>query len=218
MEKLEDEMKELVGREEVLWQQQAKALCFGGDRNSAFFHQRASERMVRNGIRRLKVEGVPWLLRPHSFQIAFQPKTLHADTKVATLFSVRGWNINLVRAEFKVMDANCILSIQLPSSQRQDEVVWHYNKVGKFSLWSIYKLACSLVTLVSSTMSMVGWNFISKSRVPPHIQLFEWRACNLALLTVLNLRTKGRVEGCHACGLAEDTMHVLLSCSFARMV
>ncbi|KAK4413594.1 hypothetical protein Salat_2772100 [Sesamum alatum] len=65
------------------------------------------------------------------------------------------------------MNADCILAIQLQASGRQDEVVWHYDKADKFSIRSAYKLACSLATLMSSTTSTAGWNFIWKSRVFP---------------------------------------------------
>ncbi|KAK4391579.1 hypothetical protein Sango_1935700 [Sesamum angolense] len=55
----------------------------------------------------------------------------------------------------------------------------------------------------------------------PKVQLLAWRACQEAILVCCNLRRKGLhiLTACMRCGNeAEDVLHVLLRCSFARQV
>ncbi|KAL0463004.1 UNVERIFIED_CONTAM: hypothetical protein Slati_0188000 [Sesamum latifolium] len=78
------------------------------------------------------VVGVPWLSRPISFQIIRKPKTLHLSTKVAALINESGWNVAVVTEEFDPINSNCILSIPLPDTSRPDELIWHFDKQGKW--------------------------------------------------------------------------------------
>ncbi|KAL0394948.1 UNVERIFIED_CONTAM: hypothetical protein Slati_4461000 [Sesamum latifolium] len=53
-----DKLEELYSQEELLWQQRAKALWLKeGDKNTAFFHARASERRDRKAIKALIDDG-----------------------------------------------------------------------------------------------------------------------------------------------------------------
>ncbi|KAL0409770.1 UNVERIFIED_CONTAM: hypothetical protein Sradi_1911400 [Sesamum radiatum] len=57
--------------------------------------------------------------------------------------------------------------------------------------------------------------------VPPKVALFAWRCAWDALPTTTNLKHRGApiTEGCVNCSEeAEDTLHALFSCSFARLV
>ncbi|KAL0433179.1 UNVERIFIED_CONTAM: putative mitochondrial protein, partial [Sesamum latifolium] len=95
----------------------------------------------------VSITGVPWLPRPMSFQLIFQPRSLQPDTKVVALcLDNSGWNETLISEEFEQIDADCILSILVPIEHGRDEIVWHYGKQGKFSVKSEYSLACHVAT------------------------------------------------------------------------
>jgi hypothetical protein len=58
---LEKEMDELLYREEILWMQRSRiAWLREGDRNTKFFHRRASWRSKKNRIRKLKHPDGTW--------------------------------------------------------------------------------------------------------------------------------------------------------------
>ncbi|KAL0418975.1 UNVERIFIED_CONTAM: hypothetical protein Sradi_1311000 [Sesamum radiatum] len=76
------------------------------------------------------IKRMPWLPRPHSFQLIFQPRTLTGDTKFAELINGNGWDEGLIMSVFEPCDALCILSIKLPESNGMDVLVWHYEKNG----------------------------------------------------------------------------------------
>ncbi|KAK4386390.1 hypothetical protein Sango_2509600 [Sesamum angolense] len=55
IEKLKDAIKDMAGKEEILWNQRAKALWLATrDRNTGFFHAKANERKVRKEIKLIK--------------------------------------------------------------------------------------------------------------------------------------------------------------------
>ena len=55
-----------------------------------------------------------------------------------------GWNSELIHQLFYRFDAEAICSIKLPISKAEDTVAWHFEKSGKFTVGSAYRLAASL--------------------------------------------------------------------------
>ncbi|KAL0462633.1 UNVERIFIED_CONTAM: hypothetical protein Slati_0150900 [Sesamum latifolium] len=131
-----------------------------------------------------------------TFQPIVRPRTLPEDAKVASLLNQhRDWNEELVRSEFLPSDAECILSIELQQTTSPDEIVWHFERKGKFT--------------------------VKSGQVPPKVRMFAWRCAQGALPTSHNLSRRGIKgdENCVRCeGDLEDLSHVLFSCSFARLV
>ncbi|KAL0449105.1 UNVERIFIED_CONTAM: hypothetical protein Slati_1466900 [Sesamum latifolium] len=167
------------------------------------------------------IVGVPWLPRPISFQIICKLKSLPEDTKVAALLDEAGWKEPLVRDEFLQIDAYCILSIRLPNTRSPDELIWHHGKKGKFTVKSAYQLACMLGTPASPSSRDGDWRLAWDLQLAPKIKLFIWKVYSNALPTMTNLRNRGlRLEGgCPLCdAMEEDIMHVLVRCSFARLI
>ncbi|KAL0439021.1 UNVERIFIED_CONTAM: hypothetical protein Slati_2385100 [Sesamum latifolium] len=131
------------------------------------------------------------------------------------------WNVDLIKAEFCPMGADCILGISLRGREKQDELVWHFEKNGKFSVRSAYSVACSLRDNVACSWSGCSWNFIWRSKAPPKVVMYAWCCASNAPPTTNNLRRRGVLvnDGCGDCLFEnDDALHVVLSCSFARLV
>ncbi|KAL0378825.1 UNVERIFIED_CONTAM: hypothetical protein Sradi_3188000 [Sesamum radiatum] len=162
------------------------------------------------------------------------PVLLASEAVVADLIDrdSRSWKTNLIHRVFDPEDAQIILGIPIGELSRSDSVIWHYGKEGKFSVKSAYYL--QLMSLSTNSASTSGgnageymqgrqdrWDLIWKSRTPPKVRMFIWKACQEAIPTQSNLARRIRVPGevCALCDLEEETtMHVLLKCTFARQV
>ncbi|KAL0430870.1 UNVERIFIED_CONTAM: hypothetical protein Sradi_0713000 [Sesamum radiatum] len=106
--------------------------------------------------------GQPWLPRPSTFQLVSRPATLPGCTKVVELISASGgWDVDPVRAEFCLFDAECILSIRFRVTGARDEIVWHYGKNGRFSVRSAYRAARALYREAEGSGLHKSWNFIT---------------------------------------------------------
>ena len=79
-----------------------------------------------------------WLPRPTTFR-PISPRTLAVDTKVVDLIGPeREWKMDLIRQYFVQEDADIIQRIPLPRSSARDELCWHYDKLGRYSIKSGY--------------------------------------------------------------------------------
>ncbi|KAL0446309.1 UNVERIFIED_CONTAM: putative ribonuclease H protein [Sesamum latifolium] len=95
---------------------------------------------VGNG-QSISIMGHPWLPRPSTFQLICRPTNLSEDSTVSTLITPnQEWDEHLIRTEFCALDADCILGISIGGSSVFDELVWHFEGNGKFSVRSAYKL------------------------------------------------------------------------------
>ncbi|KAL0443870.1 UNVERIFIED_CONTAM: hypothetical protein Slati_2109700 [Sesamum latifolium] len=105
--------------------------------------------------------------------------------------------------------------------EARDELVWHYKRNGAFSVKSAYRLAEELSEEGSCSQNGHSWNFIWRTKAPPKIALFAWMCVWDALPTTTNLKQRGAnvTDGCiNYPEEAEDSLHALFSCSFARLV
>ncbi|GAY69209.1 hypothetical protein CUMW_270170 [Citrus unshiu] len=81
-----------------------------------------------------------WIPRPCTFRPA-SPHTLPSDTTVATLLKENGgWNEELIRTHFLPVDTAAILKILVPTMPLRDELLWHFNQSGVYSVKSGYQL------------------------------------------------------------------------------
>ncbi|KAL0435056.1 UNVERIFIED_CONTAM: hypothetical protein Sradi_0213500 [Sesamum radiatum] len=101
------------------------------------------------------------------------------------------------------------------------ELVWHFEQNGRFIEKSAYMVVYQVWEEASASVQGNSWTFLWRSKAPPKVIMFAWRCAWNALPTVENLRRKGiRLEdGCVTCSSTnEDVLHVIRSCSFARLV
>lgn len=82
-----------------------------------------------------------WIPRPTSFRPILAP-SLPADAKVSELiYANHQWNNTLIEQHFAKEDAEIIKRIPLPRQPQNDELLWHYDKKGNYTVKSGYQLA-----------------------------------------------------------------------------
>ncbi|KAL0286539.1 UNVERIFIED_CONTAM: hypothetical protein Sangu_2472600 [Sesamum angustifolium] len=122
---------------------------------------------VGNG-RFLSIIDQLWLPRPKTFQLIGCLVSFQVDSKVEPLItSSKEWNEQLIGAEFYPADTKCILGISLRSGEVQDELIWHYESKGVFSVKSAYRLASELKEEGTCSQLAYSWNFIWKCKALP---------------------------------------------------
>lgn len=90
-------------------------------------------------------------------------------------------------------DANAIMNIPLPRNQNEDQVLWHYDKKGEYSVKSGYQIALKIKfpDIPSNSESRSNqWSVIWTLNLPEKIKIFLWRAAQNLLPTAVNLWTK----------------------------
>lgn len=66
------EINQLMVKENTLWMQQAKSFWLvGGDKNSKYFHSRATQRHWRNIITRIHNQAGEWVTHPNDIENSF---------------------------------------------------------------------------------------------------------------------------------------------------
>ena len=92
--------------------------------------------------------------------------------------------------------------------------LWKASKDGSFSVSSFF----SSITRSNMRNPMVS---IWKLKAPTRVVVFGWRVLRKIILTMENLRRRGKVvvNGCPMCLSEEETMdHLLLNCKVAQML
>ncbi|KAK9209014.1 hypothetical protein WN944_001375 [Citrus x changshan-huyou] len=165
-----------------------------------------------------------WLPRPTTFR-PISPRTLAVDAKVAELISPEGeWKRDMIQQHFIKEDVEIILMIPLPRHTTLDELCWHYDKLGKYSVKSGYQIA--LKEKISSAPNNSNpdprqWNAIWKLDLPKKIKIFMWRAVKNLLPTAENLWRMKVVPDpiCQICKRGVETyFHAMVECKAARKI
>ncbi|KAL0361466.1 UNVERIFIED_CONTAM: hypothetical protein Sradi_3831100 [Sesamum radiatum] len=163
------------------------------------------------GFRRLKEYNLA-LLAKQAWRVAMHPDTLCHQVLRQRYFP---------GSNFFAATTDCILSIPLKETGSHDEIIWHYEKKGMFSVHSVYALALMLEGVACSRKVTESWRFIWNARVSPKIKLFAWHCGLNTLPTLDNLQRRGigKEDRCPCCLLElENLSHLLVSCTFFRLV
>lgn len=89
----------------------------------------------------------------------------------------RQWDTELIQEVFGVEDFERILRTTPTPWVIGDNLIWHFDVKGKYTVKSAYYLAMQIIDGVHSygeTPQKLIWDF----RVPPKIRIFYWRLCN----------------------------------------
>ncbi|KAH9656895.1 putative reverse transcriptase/RNA-dependent DNA polymerase [Citrus sinensis] len=82
-----------------------------------------------------------WIPKPTSFK-PVSPPSLPSDTRVAELIKEDNqWNEDMICQHFLREDAEIILRIPIPSTPMADQILWHYDKKGIYTVKSGYQVA-----------------------------------------------------------------------------
>ncbi|KAK3224846.1 hypothetical protein Dsin_004708 [Dipteronia sinensis] len=164
---------------------------------------------------------IPW---PSTFKV-ISPTSLGTMTTVADLKLFSGaWNEELIRNSFLPDDASLILSIPCSSGNLSDKMIWHYDKLGSYSVKSGYYIGLSLGTNPSPlglNQAESWWKFLWRLKVPAKVKLLLWRACHNWVPSNDNLARRGvRVE--NACPICkrwhETTLHAMWCCPSLKSI
>jgi hypothetical protein len=169
-----------------------------------------------------------WLPRDYNLKPR-EGKTNSRIRKVNQLIlpNSNSWNKNLITQVCYPEDASLILSLKLHVQPCEDFIAWHYERNGKFSVKSAYKLAYNIHngvrwqagTSEASDNSRSIWKLIWTMHVPTKVRIFGWRTARDNLATNKNkfrrtLETQGT---CMICGMCDETsFHATVSCTKAR--
>lgn len=106
----------------------------------------------------------------------------------------------------------------------EDKFIWHYDKLGMYSIKPGYKWFQNLRLCISSAsenMLEILWTKTWKLNVPLKIRHFIWRVLKNILPSRLNLLNKGIdiIPSCPVCGRFQETVdRALSSCERAKLV
>lgn len=103
------------------------------------------------------------------------------------------WNEGLIRQIFYPFDADVMCKIPIPSSNAEDQLAWHYENNGVFSVKSAYKLAANLAQPSHTPSSSAReandrsiWDLIWKTNVAGKVWIFGSRVATKTLATKEN--------------------------------
>ncbi|KAL9450662.1 hypothetical protein AB3S75_012400 [Citrus x aurantiifolia] len=130
-----------------------------------------------------------WIPKPETLKPS-SPQSLPLCAVVANLIRNQQWKEEVIAQHFMKDEAATILSIPLPKSPQPDQIIWHYDKHGIYSVKSGYQIALKLKfteTASSSNNSKTHWDVIWAKEIPEKIKVFMWRAAQNLLPTAHNL-------------------------------
>lgn len=165
-----------------------------------------------------------WLPRPSTFRPVSAP-AIRVDSTVAELIDgQQRWKERLIHDSFAREDAEAILKIPLPKRPKEDQLIWHYDRRGKYSVTSGYQVAMRLKfpdQPCCSSQNSDLWGALWKLVVPEKRKIFLWRAINNLLPTSENLWKRKVVQEpiCQICSSNVETIsHALLGCKMAKKI
>ncbi|KAH9781318.1 putative non-LTR reverse transcriptase [Citrus sinensis] len=122
------------------------------------------------------------------------------------------------------VDAAMILKIPLLKEHLDDDVLWHYDKRGEYSVKSGYQLALRMKfpNAPSSLESMSQyWSALWSLELPEKIKIFMWRASNNLLPSTENMWKRKVIQEptCQICRKSiESISHALLEYKAAKSI
>lgn len=160
-----------------------------------------------------------------SDQMSTSTPSLPNDSYVIELIGADNtWDVAKIHQHFVKEDADLIISIPLPKEPKEDQLFWHYDKHGNYSVKSGYQITQKIrfpSPPSSSQTSLEVWKNLWSLMLPAKVRNFIWRAVKNVLPTADNLWQKKIIHDtiCQVCKRqAESIVHVLFKCKVVRKV
>lgn len=134
------------------------------------------------------------------------------------------WRVDKLEQHFMKEDIEAIFKILLLGGKEEDEVLWHFDKKGEYSVKSGYQLALNLNfpnEPESSDNSSRHWKIPWMLDLPEKVKIFMWRALKNILPTAENLWKRKSLQEpiCQRCKLQVETVsHALIECKTTRKI
>ncbi|KAL5786962.1 hypothetical protein ACOSP7_003911 [Xanthoceras sorbifolium] len=174
----ERDLENLLSKEELYWKQRSKVdWLLAGDKNSKFFHRRATARKKKNqisslldsrGVRRESEQGMSSVIFDYFSDLfrSIQPSSSDFYLKVASLISPssHSWDLAKLDQVFMAADRDSILKIPLSLGDCGDSLIWHFDKTGEYSfcmiLWGVWSERNAVLHSKSPRVSadLVSWS------------------------------------------------------------
>ncbi|KAM2964592.1 hypothetical protein FF2_022358 [Malus domestica] len=158
------------------------------------------------------------------------PTNVTLNTKVSSLIcpSTKSWDIEFLRPFISEVEIKAIYDIPLGNCSRRDRLIWTSSMTGNYSvrsgyhwLHSSWSLMRAHASFVPSTLGTSFWKAIWKTKAPPKIRHFLWRAVSEALAIVGGL-FKSRSASSPMCPICktqeESVLHMLLRCPWVEPI
>lgn len=171
-----------------------------------------------------------WIPSLQNFQIQTAKPPNSTIQWVADVINARTgkWDAQKLASEVSFSDLDAILSISLPIIKRGDNLVWHHNANGIYSVKSGYHIS-NQSRLVADQFKPQSsfqpnpklWKAIWKLNIPNKVKNFWWRVCRNSLASKENLfrRKCATSNVCPICNShVESIEHLLFFCSWTRAV
>ena len=174
----------------------------------------------------------PWIPRGKSRKPATPQRRNVILHKVSELINpVDGdWDEDLIKQTFNEKDAEEILQIPI-SEGNEDWLAWHFDKRGRFSVKSAYKVHVNLIKNEATKQTGEGsipnvqvsdfLGSISKVKCPPRVHHFIWRLAHNSHSMYMNINKRG-VELDTRCSMCsrffEDGGHIFFRCKHVKAV
>ncbi|KAK6146669.1 hypothetical protein DH2020_020538 [Rehmannia glutinosa] len=159
IKEVERKLERMLALEEYYWKQRSRADWLrGGDKNTKFFHRKATARRKKNWITKLKKGSGEW-----------------AEDEGSISREIQSYFQNIFSSSNPSWDDMEMVLASVDKLLRPDSIIWHYEKSGIYSVRSGYRLALKVVMLEDpSTIdtSSVWWRKMWKPRIPSKIKIF----------------------------------------------
>lgn len=174
--------------------------------------------------------GEAWIPSIPNFKIPVEkPSNSNISTVADVINNQLGkWDVHKLSSCLPKEVVDAIVAIPLPMVRRGDQLVWHYNSNGCYSVKSGYHIAHQFhleeqkeKPESSFKLKKDAWKILWKMKIPNKVKNFWWRACKNVLATKENLfkRKCARDRLCPICENETETVeHMIFWCPWAKAV
>lgn len=146
-----------------------------------------------------------------------QPQLDHISVKNLMTEDLMEWDKEILDDLCNERDKKLIQQVHIPIRKRADSWYWLFSDTGKYTVRSCYRK----IKGENECPDRMFWNKVRNLKLSGKVVSFVWRMCKDVIPIAVNLISKrvNMLDRCVWCQTAaEDGLHILFQCSFAREV